>query len=135
MVAWPLPAIVGGTLDASVSPALVGAAVPLVTHTGRADAEPAPLGCALNDTAVVDAEHQRGTVAEFIAAPHVRLSAAPAARHSASEPMWYVCAGQRSALSAPKAYGPAVVHLHEAPVQGVPRVPQSTLGGHLRRVA
>jgi hypothetical protein len=84
MVAWPLPAIVG----ACVSPTLVGAAVPIDKHTGRADAEPAPLGCALKDTLVVDAEHQRGTVAEFIAAPHARLSAAPAARHSASEPMW-----------------------------------------------
>jgi hypothetical protein len=96
-------AAVGDALGASVSPALVGAAVPLVTHTGRADTNAAPIGCALKYTAVVDAEHQRGTVAEFMAAPHARLSAAPAARHSASEPMWYVCAGQRSALSAPKA--------------------------------
>ncbi len=131
MDAWPSPAIVGGTLGASVSPTFVGAAVPLVTHTGRADTNAPPIGCALNDTAVVDAEHQRGTVGEFIAAPHARLSAAPEARHSASEPMWYVCAGQRSALSAPKAYGPAM-HLHAAWMRGVP---QSTLGGHLRRVA
>jgi hypothetical protein len=33
------------------------------------------------------AEHQRGTVAEFKTDPHARLSAAPAARQSASEPM------------------------------------------------
>ncbi len=80
-------AVGDAVVGALVSPALVGAAVPLVTHTDRADAEPAPLGCALKETLVVDAEHQRGTVGEFIAAPHARLSAAPAARHSASEPM------------------------------------------------
>jgi hypothetical protein len=80
-------AVGDAVVGAFVSPALVGAAVPLDMHTGRADMNAAPIGCALKDTAVVDAEHQRGTVAEFIAAPHVRLSAAPAARHSASEPM------------------------------------------------
>ena len=80
-------AAVGDAVGAYVSPTFVGAAVPLVVHTGRADTNAPPLGCALKYTAVADAEHQRGTVAEFMAAPHARLSAAPAARHSASEPM------------------------------------------------
>ncbi len=86
-VVLSVSAAVGDALGASVSPTLVGAAVPLVTHTGRADTNAAPIGCALKYTAVVDAEHQRSTVGEFIAAPHARLSAVPAARHSASEPM------------------------------------------------
>ncbi len=76
-----------GNVGVKVGANVGNAAVPFVTHTGRANAEPAPLGCALKYTAVADAEHQRGTVAEFMATPHVRLSAAPAARHSASEPM------------------------------------------------
>ncbi len=80
-------AVGDAVVGAFVSPALVGAAVPLDKHTGRADTNAPPLGCALKYTAVVDAEHQRGTVAEFRVAPHARLSAAPAARHSASEPM------------------------------------------------
>ncbi len=66
---------------------MVGGAVPLVKQTGLAVTNAAPIGCALKYTFVVVAEHQRGTVAEVIAAPHARLSAAPAARQSASEPM------------------------------------------------
>ena len=77
---------VGADVGGFVSPTLVGARVPIVAHTGLAETKPAPIGCALKYTLVVVAEHQRGTVARFIAAPHARLSAVPAARHSASEP-------------------------------------------------
>ena len=70
-----------------VSPTLVGAGVPLVKHSGCAEMNPAPIGCALKYTVVVVAEHQRGTVARLTAEPHTRLSAAAAARHAASEPM------------------------------------------------
>ncbi len=70
-----------------VSPTLVGAGVTLVKHSGCAEMNPAPIGCALKYTLVVVAEHQRGTVVRLTAEPHARLSAAPAARHAASEPM------------------------------------------------
>jgi hypothetical protein len=78
---------VGVLVGRLVSPALVGAGVPLVKHSGCAVMKPAPIGCALKYTVVVVAEHQRGTVARLTAEPHARLSAAPAARHVASEPM------------------------------------------------
>ena len=77
----------GANVGGLVSPTLVGAAVPLVKHSGCAEMNPAPIGCALKYTVVVVAEHQRGTVARLTAEPHARLSAAPAARHAASEPM------------------------------------------------
>ncbi len=66
---------------------MVGAGVPLIKHSGCAVTKPPPIGCALKYTLVVVAEHQRGTVARSTAAPHARLSAVPAARHAASEPM------------------------------------------------
>ena len=66
---------------------MVGAGVPLVEHNGHAETNPAPVGCELKYTLVVVAEHQRGTVARLTAEPHARLSAAPAARHAASESM------------------------------------------------
>ena len=78
---------VGARVGGLVSPTLVGAGVPLVKHSGCAEMNPAPIGCALKYTLVVVAEHQRGTVARLTAEPHARLSAAPAARHAASEPM------------------------------------------------
>ena len=85
----PFASAAFGALEVGVhvSPTLVGAAVPLVKHTGLAETKPAPIGCALKYTLVVDAEHQRGTVAKFSAEPHARLSTMPAARQSASEPM------------------------------------------------
>ncbi len=79
-------ALVGALVGGLVSPTLVGAGVPLVKRTGLAVEKPAPTGCALKYTLVVVAEHQRGTVDEFIAAPHARPSAAPAARQSGSVP-------------------------------------------------
>ncbi len=81
-----LPAV-GVVVGALVSPKLVGAGVRTVRHKGFAEMNVAPIGCELKYTAVVVAEHQRGTVAMLRAEPHERLSAAPAARHSPSEPM------------------------------------------------
>jgi hypothetical protein len=78
---------VGARVGGLVSPTLVGAGVPVVKHSGCAEMNPAPIGCALKYTLVVVAEHQRGTVARLTAESHARLSAAPAARHAASEPM------------------------------------------------
>ncbi len=79
--------VTGANVGGWVSPTLVGAAVPPVKHSGCAEMNPAPIGCALKYTVVVVAEHQRGTVARLTAEPHARLSAAAAARHAASEPM------------------------------------------------
>ena len=79
--------VVGACVGGLVSPTLVGAGVTLVKHSGCAEMNPAPIGCALKYTVVVVAEHQRGTVARLTAEPHARLNAAPAARHAASEPM------------------------------------------------
>ncbi len=78
---------VGARVGGLVSPTLVGAGVPLAKHSGCAEMNTAPIGCALKYTSVVVAEHQRGTVARLTAEPHARFSAAPAARHAASEPM------------------------------------------------
>jgi hypothetical protein len=78
---------VGVVVGGLVSPRLVGEGVPTVRHNGFAEMTAAPTGCELKYTAVVIAEHQRGTVAMLRAEPHVRLKAAPAARHSPSEPM------------------------------------------------
>ena len=58
-----------------------------VVQKGAATVLEAPVACELKYTLVVVAEHQRGTVVRLTAEPHARLSAAPAARHAASEPM------------------------------------------------
>ncbi len=82
-----LPAV-GVVVGGLVSPRFLGAGVPTVRHKGFAEMNAAPTGCELKYTAVVVAEHQRGTVAMLRVEPHERLRAAPAARHSPSEPMW-----------------------------------------------